>query len=412
MRASSLASKTRTPLLWLALNRNTGAVAGAGLLMALGEELWKRFLPKYLESNGAPLLVIGAYGSTRDLFDGLAQYPGGWVSDRFGRRVALASFIVIAIAGYTLVALADSWPPAFLGIVLAMAWSSMASPTVFAVIGDALPPARRAMGFSVQSILRRIPIVVAPVLGGLLIAAYGVREGVRLGLGITIVLALTTLVVVSRIRLAIPGGSGSVTVAGVWRALPTALRRLLLSDVLVRTCEALVDVFLVIYALDIVGIGAPQYGILVAVQMTTSILGYLPAARLADRVGRKPLVIATFLAFALFPLAVVAAKSFTGLLGAFVLGGLREIGEPARKALIVDFARPDLRARSVGLYYLVRSLSIAPAALVGGLLWRSNPSLPFFLAGGFGLLGTAVFAAMVGESEELSKPASPGRRND
>jgi MFS family permease len=403
MPANPFAPMIRRPLLWLAINRNTGAVAAAGLLMALGEELWKRFLPKYLESAGAPLLVIGAYGSTRDLVDGLAQYPGGWVSDRFGRRAALACFIVIAIVGYTLLALSHSWPVIFLGIVLAMAWSSMASPTVFAVIGDALPPARRAMGFSVQSILRRIPIVVAPVLGGLLIAGYGVGEGVRLGLGITIVLALATLVVVWRIKLSLAGGAGSVTVAGVWRSLPTALRRLLFSDILVRTCEALVDVFLVIYALDVVGIGAPQYGILVGVQMTISIVGYLPAARLADRIGRKPLVIATFLAFALFPLAVIAARSFTALLGAFVIGGLREIGEPARKALIVDFARHDLRARSVGLYYLVRSLSIAPAAVVGGLLWRSHYSLPFLLAGGFGLLGTAVFAAMVDESGELPK---------
>ncbi|MDF3053757.1 MAG: major facilitator superfamily 1, partial [Geminicoccaceae bacterium] len=112
---------------WLALNRNTGAVAGAGLLMALGEELWKRFLPKYLESSGAPLLAVGAYGSTRDLFDGLAQYPGGWVSDRYGRRTGLMLFIVIALAGYALLGLGTSWPQIFVGMVLVMAWGSMAS---------------------------------------------------------------------------------------------------------------------------------------------------------------------------------------------------------------------------------------------------------------------------------------------
>ena len=65
-------------LLGLGLNRNTSAVAAAGLLMALGEELWKRFLPKYLESSGAPLLAIGAYGSARDLLDGLAHFGLLW----------------------------------------------------------------------------------------------------------------------------------------------------------------------------------------------------------------------------------------------------------------------------------------------------------------------------------------------
>jgi len=400
---------TRRLFDWLALNRNTGAVAAAGLLMALGEELWKRFLPKYLESSGAPLLAVGAYGSTRDLFDGLAQYPGGWVSDRYGRRAGLMSFITVALAGYIFLALGTSWPQIFVGMVLAIAWGSMASPTVFAVIGDALPPGRRAMGFSVQSILRRVPIAVAPLLGGLLIASYGVREGVRAGLLITIVLALATLVIVSRVRLELPRASGAVTMAGVWRLLPESLRRLLLADILVRTCEALVDVYLVIYALDIIGIGAPQYGILVSVQMTTAILCYLPAARLADRIGRGPLVIATFLAFAFFPVAVILAHSFTGLIGAFVVGGLRELGEPARKALIVDLAPAELRARSIGLYYLVRSLSIAPAALVGGALWRLRPELPFLLAGAFGLLGTIIFALTAGAIGP-AKPAAPRGR--
>jgi hypothetical protein len=78
---------------------------------------------------------------------------------------------------------------------------------------------------------------------------------------------------------------------------------------------------------------------------------------------------------------------------AFVIGGLRGIGEPARKALIVDSARPDLRARTVGLYYLIRSLSIAPAATVGGLLWQAKPALPFLFAGAFGALGALLFAA-------------------
>jgi Na+/H+ antiporter NhaC len=76
---------------------------------------------------------------------------------------------------------------------------------------------------------------------------------------------------------------------------------------------------------------------------------------------------------------------------------LREIGEPARKALILEFVRPDLRARGVGLYYLIRSLAIAPAATVGGLLWKVTPAVPFLLAGAIGLVGTVLFALTVEE---------------
>jgi MFS family permease len=118
---------------------------------------------------------------------------------------------------------------------------------------------------------------------------------------------------------------------------------------------------------------------------------------MADRFGRKPFVIATFLCFALHPVAVVLSSGFASLVVAFIIGGLREIGEPARKAMIVDFAEPHLRARTVGLYYLIRSLSISPAAAIGGLLWKLAPETPFICAGIVGLAGTIVFAATVEE---------------
>jgi hypothetical protein len=51
----------------------------------------------------------------------------------------------------------------------------------------------------------------------------------------------------------------------------------------------------------------------------------------------------------------------------------------------------------VGLYYLVRSLAISPAAAVGGLLWEITPGLPFVMAAAIGLLGTVLFALTVDE---------------
>lgn len=381
----------------LALERNTLAVVAAMFLMALGENLWRRFLPKYLEALGAPIVAIGAYGSLEDALDGLYQYPGGWASDRHGRRPALLLFVSLAALGYIVIAAAPAWPVVLIGLLFIMCWTSMASPTLFAVVGDALPRGRRSVGFSVQAILRRVPILVAPALGGALIAAVGIRAGVRAGLLVSVGLALVTLLVVRRMRLDRPAAHVPADIRSVWRSLPGPLRRLLVSDICVRTCEAMVDVFLVLYAVNIVGIGAPAFGGLIGVQTATVVLCSLPAAHLADRLGRKPFVIATFVAFAAFPVAVVAASSLTGLIGAFVVGGLREIGEPARKALILDLVLPELRARGVGLYYLVRSLAIAPAATVGGLLWQSAPALPFLMAGAIGILGVLLFALTVDE---------------
>lgn len=382
---------------YFGLERNVVAVAAAMFLLGLGENLWKGFLPKYLEVLGAPVLAIGLYGTLRDFLDGAYQYPGGWIADRYGRRRALLLFVGLATVGYLIYLLAPSWSWVLVGLVFSMAWASMASPTLFAVVGDALPRGRRAIGFTVQSILKRLPIVVAPTLGGLAIAAGGVENGVRLGLLVTIVLGLVTLAVVARVRIPIVREETPTRIGGVWRSLPSPLKWLLFSDVFIRTCEGLVDVFLVIYAINELNLSAPQFGTLIAIQSATAILVYVPASKIADRAGRKPFVIATFLCFAAFPVAVILSRSLLALSFAFVVGGLREVGEPARKAMIVDLARPDLRARSIGLYYLIRSIAIAPAAFVGALLWKVEPSVPFYAAAAVGLVGTVVFTLTVRE---------------
>jgi len=383
---------------YLSLERNVVASSAAFLLLGFGEELWKKFLPKYLEALGAGALAVGLFGTTKDFLDAVYQYPGGWAADRLGRRRAFLAFIALASVGYLITMLAPSWPFVFVGLVFMMAWSSMASPAIFAVIGDVLPAEKRAMGFTLQSMLKRVPSAVSPLVGGALIGAVGVAAGVKAGLGATLVLAALAAAAALAVKVpVVPGGAENIR--GVWRSFRASLKRLLVSDIIIRTCEGMMEVFVVLYVTNVTGVSLTQFGALVAVQMVTSIVVYVPAAKIAERVGRKPFVIVTFLCFALFPLAVVAAQNFETLVLAFVVGGLREIGEPSRKALIVDFAEPHVRARTVGLYYLVRSLSITPAAFAGGLLWKLSPRAPFVVACLIGLAGTLVFALTVEERD-------------
>src|SRR4249920_274330 len=162
--------------------RNVAVLAASVFGLALGEELWQAYLPVYLSALGATGLVVGAFGSARDLLDSVYQYPGGWLADRFGRRRALLVFTALAIAGYATYASASSWPFMFAGLLGVMAWKAGAFPTTFAVIGDSLPPARRATAFGVQSVLVRVPRVISAPVGGVLIGSLGVIVGVRIAL--------------------------------------------------------------------------------------------------------------------------------------------------------------------------------------------------------------------------------------
>ena len=117
----------------------------------------------------------------------------------------------------------------------------------------------------------------------------------------------------------------------------------------------------------------------------------------SDLSHKKPFVVMTFGFFTLFPLVLLFSQSFELLVAAFILRGLKEFGEPTRKALIMDLAPDNRKAGMFGLYYLIRSLSITPAAVIGGLLWKFAPETPFITAGVIGLIGTVVFALTVDE---------------
>lgn len=377
----------------LGLERNIAAMLAMFLVLGMGEELWARFIPKYLEMLGAGAWGVAAYGTLRDLLDAVYPYPGGWLADRMGRRASLILFAGLSIGGYLIYMVAPSWPWILVGTVLVMAWSSLTLPAIFAVIGDHLPPARRAVGFGVQSILKRVPIILAPPLGGLLIAAFGLAGGLRAGLAVTVLLALAGIAILRRAYVeAAPPAPDPERLGGLWAAMDPGLKRLLMADVLARWAEGIPKVFILLFVIDVLGGTAVQFGGLTSVQMIAATLVYLPVARLSDRMNRKPFVLATFAFFALFPLALAAARGPLWLTAAFVVGGLRETGEPARKALIVDLASAGARGRAVGLYYLIRGLAVFPASLVGGWLWTIDRRLPFYAAFAVGAAGFLVHA--------------------
>src|SRR5439155_26961558 len=85
-------------------------------------------------------------------------------------------------------------------------------------------------------------------------------------------------------------------------------------------------------------------------------------------------------------------QSLTLLVPAFVLRGLKEFGEPKRKALILDLAPDDRKAGMFGLYYLLSDLIVSVAAFSGAWFWSVKPQINLLVAFGFGVAGTLWFA--------------------
>jgi len=390
------------------LKRNLVVLLLAIFVIGAGEELWMRFVPKFLQALGAAVFVIGLYDALRTLLGAVYAYPGGVIVDLWGHRRAFLTFNIVSIVGYALVLLVPHWAAVIAGMFLFLSWSCFSLPATFSLVAAALEANRHSMGIGVQSVIKRLPIMIAPFFGGLLIDRFGVIGGVRIALVISIVLSGATILVQRQLRDEPKDKLAPEEPWNFWQSLRefnSPMRRLLLSDILIRFCERIPYAWVVIFAMDYIGVSAKEIGVLTAVEMLAATLCIIPASHYADRYGREPFVIITFIMFTLFPVNLLVARGFPGysfplLLVAFVIRGFKEFGDTSRKALIIGYCDPARCGQMVGTYYLVRDLIVSPGAILGAYLWNLGAVPNFLGAAALGIAGTIFYIKTIREQRE------------
>lgn len=379
--------------------RSMLGLLGMIVLVGMGEHMAERFLPLYLQQlaqASTAVLAIGLLAGMDDLLSALYSFPGGYLSDRLGTKRALLVFNLLSMIGYLCVILIRSWWAVLIGAAFFISWSAISLPATMDLLSKAVPRNRRTLGVSVLALVRRVPKMLGPVVGGAFIALLGVEQGVRGAFMLALVLALAASVLQQRMIKddSMDAKAAEANPLRLWREMPGNLRDLLWSDILIRFCERIPDAFVVIWATRYMlhPVSEFTFGWLSALENITAVAVYLPVAFMADRFGKKPFVLITFVFFTCFPIALMFSHSLGLLVAAFVLRGLKEFGEPTRKALIMDLAPEGRKAAMFGLYYLVRDVLVAFAAFGGALLWSVSPELNLRVAFGFGVLGTIWFA--------------------
>ena len=389
---------------FLGLQRSTIGVLAMVVLVGMGERMAERFLPIYILALGGGTLAIGLLQAMDNLLSALYSFPGGYLSDRIGTKRSLFVFNLVAMAGFTLVIMVPAWQAVLAGAVLFISWSAISLPATMSLIYKVLPQNKQTMGVSMHSLVRRIPMALGPLLGGIFIGVWGERDGVRMAFGAALAMAVVALLLQQRmIADDTPDMAPSTDTCGLtleknplklMRLMNPAMKRLLTADILIRFCEQIPYAFVVVWSMKTIPepVTAVQFGLLTTIEMTTAVLVYIPVAYLADRSTKKPFVLMTFVFFTLFPLALLYSHSLEWLIAAFILRGLKEFGEPTRKALIMDLSPNDCKAGMFGLYYLIRDIFVSFAALGGAFLWQISPQTNLITAFGFGILGTVGFA--------------------
>jgi MFS family permease len=380
---------------FLGINKGLTGLLVMVILVGLGEKMAERFLPLYLTALGASLLIPGLLNGLDVFLSAIYSIPGGWFTAKYGYKSSLLLFNLVAMVGFAIVIIIPHWIAVIIGSFFFLSWSSLSLPAAMELIRGEVPKNKQVMGVSLHSLVRRVPMALGPVIGGLLIDRLGITDGIRLSFVLALILGIiSTAIQQFTLKKDIPQGDGGTAFVSVLK-FPSGLKWLLASDILVRYCEQMPYAYIAIWTISTTGgagITASQFGVLTAIEMVVALLVYIPVAYFADRMRKKPFVVVTYLFFTLFPLLLWFSTNFALLVVAFIIRGLKEFGEPTRKSLIMDLSPEGNKPVYFGSYYFYRDVIVTGSAVLGAFLWKNaTPALTFIISTGFGLAGAVIF---------------------
>jgi len=422
---------------FFSFRRDVLVLSVAMFAFSLGFQMTGRYIPRYMKVLGATNFVVGLYGTVGNIISAAYPYPGGAISDRIGSRYALTLFGLISSLGFLFWLVAptlgtvtvagitiEPWFWIFVGLFLAQAWKSFGLGATFAIVKQSVPPSRLARGFASTEVFRRTAFLIGPLLAaGMLFVFADFQVGFQVILAIAMVFGIVATL--TQHYLYEPEDTsigkefdGVREIVTDLRDLPEELGPLLVADTLVRFANGMVYVFFIIVVTEFLAVsldlGAVTldpdvfFGVLLAIEMVIALVSMPVAAKLAERVGLKPVVGFGFFVYAIFPILLISVPEgvpFTAglVILMFAFSGLRFAGLPAHKALIVGPAEQKAGGRVSGSYYLVRNTIVIPSAAIGGaiyggfsvpgtgLSYAGSPTLVFTIATVIGLVGVGYF---------------------
>ena len=144
------------------------------------------------------------------------------------------------------------------------------------------------MGISMHSLIRRIPMALGPLFGGILIEIYGILIGARIAFMIALAFAVLSLIFIhyfieDRKEKSIPMANVIETV----KNMPVELRTLLFSDILIRFAEQIPYAFVVVWIMQSNQQSAVSFSFLTMIEMAVAMIIYIPVAYLSEKISNK-----------------------------------------------------------------------------------------------------------------------------
>ncbi|MBT2523042.1 MFS transporter [Arthrobacter sp. ISL-28] len=333
----------------------------------------------HLDLYTSALTYILAFG----LAKAAANYFAGTLSDRYGRKPVLVAGWLIAIPVPLLLILGPTWwwivaANGILGVNQGLTWSS----TVIMKM-DLVGPDRRGLAMGLNEAAGYLGVAATALATGYIAANYGLRPGpfllgaayIALGLGLSVLKVQEThqYAKTEAANQLSAQESAVATLSSREVFILTSFRDKSLSSLSqAGMVNNLNDglawgLFPVLFAAE--GLSIERIGILAALYPAVWGAGQLITGALSDRIGRKVLIVGGMIVQSGALMMIAYGHTFTvWIAAAILLGAGTAMVYPTLLAAIGDAARPEWRARSVGVYRLWRDGGFAVGALLSGLL--------------------------------------------
>lgn len=367
--------------------RTIGIFAAASFLNDMGSDIiypvWPLFVRTVL---GANMAVLGFIDGLGDAIVSLSQAISGYISDRIGKRKVFIwtgySFASLSRIGYSF---SRVWQHLIPFRVLDRAGKLRGAPRD-AIIADVSTDQNRGKNFGLLRAMDNLGAVVGITISIIFFNRLGFRN---LFLIAAIPSAIGTVLILSFIREKKPKD------VRVQRGISFSdLNRNFKLFLLLSSFFALGSFsysFLLIYAKEF-GFKTTFVPVLYLIFTAVASVFSLPFGKLSDGIGRKPVLILSYIFWGLVSLSFIFIQNYYAIILTFVLYGLHKGSlEAVQKAFVSELAPIEYRASSLGAFQMVTGLCALPSSLLAGMLWdRISMVTPFYFS-----LGLTIFSIIL-----------------
>lgn len=389
------------------ISRTVIALGIASFFTDLSSEMIYPLLPAFVAGVlGAQAIALGAIEGVAESTAALLKAVSGWLSDHMKRRKPLiVSGYALAGLARPLIGLATAWVAVLALRFVDRIGKGLRTSPRDALIADVTPEEHRGVAYGLHRAFDHAGAVVGPLVAALLLKGLGFSlRDVFLLAALPAVVVLFVLVFLVKE----PERGAEARAALSPREFPRAFRELgpgyrrLLVAVGLFTLGNAADV-LILLRLQSAGLEAAWISVLWSLHHVVKMTATFGGGWLADRVGRREMLMAGWALFALVFLALGLASSVWVLVAIFLVYGLYfGLTEPAERALVAGLVPAERRGAAFGVFHGVIGLAALPANLLFGVLYEQvSPLVAFSTAAGFALLGTlALFSVRASDAAD------------